>query len=42
MFDEINVNGICHCGKIEINARVKKVKYVLATVLIVKSLAGPL
>ncbi len=24
MFDEIDVNGICHCGKIEINARVKK------------------
>ena len=24
MFDEINVNGICHCGKIKINARVKK------------------
>ena len=24
MCDEINVNGICHCGKIKINARVKK------------------
>ena len=24
MFDEINVNGICHCGKIKITAKVKK------------------
>ncbi len=26
MFDEIDVNGTCHCGKIKINARVKKSK----------------
>ena len=29
MSDEINVNGNCHCGKIEIKAVIKKVRSVL-------------
>ena len=35
MFDEINVNGICHCGKIKINARVRDLEYINSRNLLV-------